>query len=120
MIPRFSETHRAIFRNTSCLLYTFAERVRQETAAHLCTHVHVLRTRYPALRTHLFLRNDVRQIAQLADGFVTARQGGTVVMVSAVSDRSEMDESGFLPLSVDYREKVRTDTKKEQALIRVS
>ncbi|CAM9368223.1 unnamed protein product, partial [Hapterophycus canaliculatus] len=45
------------------------------------------------------------QIAQLADGFVVARQGGTVVMVSAVSDRKEMDESGFLPLSVDYREK---------------
>lgn len=37
-----------------------------------------------------------------------ARQGGTVVMVSAVSDRKEMDESGFLPLSVDYREKVST------------
>lgn len=27
-------------------------------------------------------------------------------MVSAVSNRKEMDESGFLPLSVDYREKV--------------
>lgn len=37
-----------------------------------------------------------------------ARQGGTVVMVSAVSDRKELDESGFLPLSVDYREKVGT------------
>lgn len=37
-----------------------------------------------------------------------ARQGGTVVMVSSVSDRKEMDESGFLPLSVDYREKVST------------
>lgn len=48
-----------------------------------------------------------KQIALLADGFVVARQGGTVVMVSAVSDRKEMDESGFLPLSVDYREKVR-------------
>lgn len=46
------------------------------------------------------------QIAQLADGFVMARQGGTVVMVSAVSNRSEMDESGFLPLAVEYREKV--------------
>ncbi|CAM9125566.1 unnamed protein product [Ectocarpus sp. 4 AP-2014] len=45
------------------------------------------------------------KIAQLADGFVTARQGGTVVMVSAVSNRAEMDDSGFLPLSVDYREK---------------
>lgn len=47
------------------------------------------------------------QIAQLADGFVVARKGGTVVMVSAVSNRNEMDESGFLPLSVEYREKVR-------------
>lgn len=47
------------------------------------------------------------QIAQLADGFISARQGGTVVMVSAVSDRKEMDESGFLPLAVEYREKVR-------------
>lgn len=46
------------------------------------------------------------QIAQLADGFVVAREGGTVVMVSAVSNRREMDGSGFLPLSVDYREKV--------------
>lgn len=46
------------------------------------------------------------QIALLADGFVVARQGGTVVMVSAVSNRNAMDESGFLPLSVDYREKV--------------
>lgn len=46
------------------------------------------------------------QIAQLADGFMVAREGGTVVMVSAVSNRKEMDESGFLPLSVDYREKV--------------
>ncbi|CAM9591763.1 unnamed protein product [Pylaiella littoralis] len=45
------------------------------------------------------------KIAQLADGFVVARQGGTVVMVSAVSDRKNMDESGFLPLSVEYREK---------------
>lgn len=47
------------------------------------------------------------QIAQLADGFVVARQGNTVVMVSAVSNRKEMDESGFLPLAVEYREKVR-------------
>eukprot|EP00752_Nemacystus_decipiens_P016799 g15035.t1 len=45
------------------------------------------------------------KIAQLADGFVVAREGGTVVMVSAVSNRKEMDESGFLPLSVAYREK---------------
>ena len=53
-------------------------------------------------------RSDARlQIAQLADGFVVARQGGTVVMVSAVSNRKEMDESGFLPLAVEYREKVR-------------
>lgn len=50
------------------------------------------------------------QIAQLADGFVVARQGGTVVMVSAVSDRKNMDESGFLPLSVEYREKVSSSS----------
>lgn len=31
-----------------------------------------------------------------------------MVMVSAVSDRKQMDASGFLPLSVDYREKVCT------------
>lgn len=36
-----------------------------------------------------------------------ARRGGTVVMVTAVSDRGQMEPSGFLPLSVDYREKVR-------------
>lgn len=50
------------------------------------------------------------QLALLADGAVVARQGDTVVMVSAVSDRREMDTTGFLPLSVEYREKVRYRT----------
>lgn len=46
------------------------------------------------------------QFALLADGALMARRGDTVVTVSAVSNRSEMDEGGFLPLSVEYREKV--------------
>lgn len=47
------------------------------------------------------------QLALLADGAVMAKQGDTVVMVSAVSNRNEMDDGGFLPLSVEYRQKVR-------------
>lgn len=46
------------------------------------------------------------QFALLADGALMARRGDTVVTVSAVSNRSQMDEGGFLPLSVEYREKV--------------
>lgn len=48
----------------------------------------------------------LRQLALLADGAVVARQGDTMVTVSVVSNRNQMDESGFLPLSVEYREKV--------------
>lgn len=46
------------------------------------------------------------QLALLADGAVVARQGDTVVTVSAVSNRKDLDDGGFLPLSVEYRVKV--------------
>ena len=39
-------------------------------------------------------------------------------MVSAVSDRKEMDESGFLPLAVEYREKVCYDVRRTCMVVR--
>ncbi|CAM9293940.1 unnamed protein product [Chrysoparadoxa australica] len=44
-------------------------------------------------------------VAALADGAVIARQGGTTVLTSAVANWNAADETGFLPLTVDYREK---------------
>lgn len=104
------------FPNASYLKLVPSASAKQTQRTHVLrsTYVNVLRSFSPALPTISIFAYDVGQIAQLADGFVTARQGGTVVMVSAVSNRAEMDDSGFLPLSVDYREKVRTQTKKSR------
>ncbi len=45
------------------------------------------------------------RIANLANGAVLAGSKGSVVLCSAVVDRNSPDETGFLPLTVDYREK---------------
>lgn len=46
------------------------------------------------------------RIATLAEGAVVAQQGSTVVLTTAVADRTAPDDTGFLPLTVDYRHKV--------------
>eukprot|EP00611_Tribonema_gayanum_P029375 TRINITY_DN7837_c0_g1_i4.p1 TRINITY_DN7837_c0_g1~~TRINITY_DN7837_c0_g1_i4.p1 ORF type:complete len:521 (+),score=153.50 TRINITY_DN7837_c0_g1_i4:48-1610(+) len=51
-------------------------------------------------------RLETGRIAALADGAILARQDDTVVLTTVVADRKTPDESGFLPLTVDYREKV--------------
>src|SRR3989475_10657965 len=44
------------------------------------------------------------KVARQADGAVTVRYGGTVVLVTATAERKERPGIGFLPLTVDYRE----------------
>lgn len=45
------------------------------------------------------------KIAKLADGSVTVRSGGTVVLVTAVSSRNAREEIDFFPLTVEYQER---------------
>jgi polyribonucleotide nucleotidyltransferase len=45
------------------------------------------------------------KVAGLANGSVWARMGDTVVLCTAVTDRNAPDATGFLPLTVDYRER---------------
>jgi len=47
---------------------------------------------------------EVGKVARQADGAVLVRQGDTVVLVTATSDRRERVGLDFLPLTVDYRE----------------
>ena len=47
---------------------------------------------------------EVGKVAKQADGAVLVRQGDTVVLVTATSDRRERVGVDFLPLTVDYRE----------------
>jgi len=47
---------------------------------------------------------EVGKVAKQADGAVLVRQGDTVVLVTATSDRRERVGLDFLPLTVDYRE----------------
>ncbi len=51
------------------------------------------------------LKFETGRIANLANGAVLTRSKGSVVLCSAVTDRNSPDETGFLPLTVDYREK---------------
>ncbi len=51
------------------------------------------------------LKLETGSIANLTNGAVLARSKGSVVLCSAVTDRNSPDETGFLPLTVDYREK---------------
>jgi polyribonucleotide nucleotidyltransferase len=44
------------------------------------------------------------KVAKQADGAVIVRYGDTVVLVTAVGDKSAGKDLGFFPLSVDYRE----------------
>ena len=44
-------------------------------------------------------------LARQADGAVVVQQGGTVVLVAAVSDKTPKEQLGFFPLTCDYREK---------------
>ncbi|CAM9177828.1 unnamed protein product [Choristocarpus tenellus] len=46
------------------------------------------------------------KIAMLADGAVMGSLGDTVVLATVVSNRGKVDESGLLPLQVEYREKM--------------
>src|SRR5919199_5640809 len=46
------------------------------------------------------------RVAGLADGAVLARYGDTVVLTTAVSNRSPREGVDFLPLTVDYEEKM--------------
>lgn len=45
------------------------------------------------------------KLAKFADGSCTVRQEGTTVLVTAVSDKSSRSSSGFVPLTVEYRQK---------------
>lgn len=45
------------------------------------------------------------KMAKLADGAVTVQYGGTIVLVTAVCSREAKEDVGFLPLTVEYREK---------------
>src|SRR5919202_596931 len=49
---------------------------------------------------------EVGRVAGLADGAVLARYGDTVVLGTAVSSRSPREGVDFLPLTVDYEEKM--------------
>ncbi|MBF0378159.1 MAG: polyribonucleotide nucleotidyltransferase [Desulfamplus sp.] len=46
------------------------------------------------------------KIAKQASGAVIVRYGDTVVLVTAVASKEQREESGFLPLSVEYQEKI--------------
>ena len=43
--------------------------------------------------------------ARQADGSVVVQQGGTVVLVTAVANATPLEDTGFAPLTCDYREK---------------
>jgi polyribonucleotide nucleotidyltransferase len=45
------------------------------------------------------------KIAKQADGAVVARYGDTVVLATAVSDKTPKEGLDFFPLTVDYQEK---------------
>lgn len=45
------------------------------------------------------------ELAKQADGSVTVRLGGTVVLVTCVCSKTAKDDVDFLPLTVEYREK---------------
>jgi len=45
------------------------------------------------------------KLAKQADGAVTVRYGGTVLLVTVVSSKSVRDGQDFFPLTVDYRER---------------
>lgn len=45
------------------------------------------------------------KMAKLADGAVTVQYGGTIVLVTAVCSKEAKEDVGFLPLTVEYREK---------------
>src|SRR5581483_5771517 len=49
---------------------------------------------------------EVGRVAGLADGAVLARYGDTMVLATAVSNRTPREGVDFLPLTVDYEEKM--------------
>ncbi|CAM9639488.1 unnamed protein product [Phaeothamnion confervicola] len=51
------------------------------------------------------------KVAGLADGAVIARHGDTVVLATVVADPSLVDATGFLPLTVEHREKAHASGK---------
>ena len=48
---------------------------------------------------------DINRVARQADGSCLVRYGETVILMTALADRSPRDGIPFLPLTVDYREK---------------
>ncbi len=52
------------------------------------------------------LRMETGRVAGLADGAVLARYGDTVVLATAVSSRTPREGVDFLPLTVDYEERM--------------
>jgi polyribonucleotide nucleotidyltransferase len=55
------------------------------------------------------------RIAALANGAVLLRHNDTAVLTTVVADRNAIDETGFLPLTVDYREKVNNAVASSQS-----
>ncbi len=45
------------------------------------------------------------KVARQADGAIWVQTGGTIVLVTAVSSKNPSSYKGFMPLTVDYREK---------------
>ena len=48
---------------------------------------------------------EIGKLANQADGAVTVRYGGTVVLVTAVMSKETHGEMDYMPLMVDYEEK---------------
>ncbi|MBT5710061.1 hypothetical protein HOI71_03385, partial [Candidatus Poribacteria bacterium] len=46
------------------------------------------------------------KVAKQAHGAVWVQRGGTVVLVTAVSDSRAKEELDFVPLTVDFRERM--------------
>ena len=64
--------------------------------------------------THTFALADGREItletgklAKQADGSVVVRMGNTMLLATIVSNKDAKEGTDFLPLSVDYQEKIR-------------
>ena len=55
------------------------------------------------------------RIAALANGAVLLRHNDTAVLTTVVADRNAIDETGFMPLTVDYREKVNNAVASSQS-----
>ena len=59
----------------------------------------------PITGTDKTLTFETGELAQLADGAVTARIGDTIILVTAVANRNVRDGIDFFPLTVDIEER---------------